>query len=75
MFVAPDDFSLPPSLREDDEKSRKLQAFRRRVEAERTRDTFHSPDDLAAAVVTALHNWEQEITPAQLETAPPRQQA
>jgi hypothetical protein len=69
IFVAPDDFPLLASLREDDPKSLKQQAFRKRVSIERVREHFHSPDDLALAVVTALRNWERESTPAQSEPA------
>ena len=69
IFVAPDDFPLPASLRETDEKSRKQLAFRSRVGEERIRASFHSPDDLALAVVTALRNWERGNTVAQPETA------
>ena len=40
MFLASDDFPLPASLRENDEKSRKQQSFRNRVSRERVRASF-----------------------------------
>ncbi len=70
IFIASDDFPLPVSLREADEKRRKQQEFRRRLSAERIRESFHSTDDLALAVVTALRNWEKTSVAAQWETAP-----
>jgi tetratricopeptide (TPR) repeat protein len=60
MFIAPENFPLPASLIEPDEKRRKQRAFRDRVNAERIRDEFTSPDDLARRVVQAIRNWEQE---------------
>ena len=59
MFLAPENFPIPASLREDDQKSRQQEAFRARVNSDRVRASFRSPDDLAAGVVTALHNWER----------------
>ncbi len=59
MFLAPEDFPLPASLIEPDEKRVRQRAFRERVSAERIRDTFTSPDDLATRVVSAIRNWEQ----------------
>ncbi len=60
MFLAPEDFPLPASLIEADEKRVRQHAFRERVSAERIRDTFKSPDDLATRVVSAIRNWEHE---------------
>ena len=60
MFIAPEDFLLPANLIEPDEKRRKQRAFRDRVNAERMRDTFTSPDDLAWRVMQAIRNWERE---------------
>jgi len=60
MFIAPEDFPLPASLIEPDEKRAKQQAFRDRVNAERIRDEFTLPEDLARRVVQAIRNWEQE---------------
>jgi tetratricopeptide (TPR) repeat protein len=60
MFIAPEDFPLPMQLREPDEKWHKQRAFRERVNRERIRDTFTSPEDLARQVVQAIRNLEQE---------------
>ncbi|TEU19472.1 MAG: DUF4062 domain-containing protein [Anaerolineales bacterium] len=65
MFIAPEDFPLPAHLIESDEKRAKQQAFRNRVNAERIRDEFTSPDDLARRVVQGIRNWEQEQAAAQ----------
>ena len=58
MFIAPEDFPLPFHLYESDEKRQKQCSFRERVNKERIRDTFNSPDDLAARVIRAIHNLE-----------------
>jgi hypothetical protein len=63
LFVAPDDFRIPFSLLEDDEKRRRQEAFRARVDSEQIRDTFVSPDDLATRIISALRNWEQREGP------------
>jgi tetratricopeptide (TPR) repeat protein len=60
MFLAPEDFPLPAYLIESDERRAKQRAFRDQVNAERIRDTFTSPDDLAKRVVQAIRNWEHE---------------
>ncbi len=60
MFLAPEGFALPMHLREPDTKWRKQRAFRDRVNAERIRDTFASPADLAWKVVQAIRNLEHE---------------
>ena len=62
MFLAPEDFPLPASLIESDERRAKQRAFRDRVNAERIRDTFASPEDLAGRVRQAIYNWVQEQT-------------
>src|SRR5688572_13863100 len=59
VFVAPDDFPVPDTLREPDQLHARQQAFRQRVSEERVREQFRSPDDLAIRVVKALRNWEQ----------------
>ncbi len=58
MFVAPDNFPVPAHLIEGTEKRKQQQAFRERVDRERIRFPFSSPDDLGARVVQAIHNWE-----------------
>ena len=60
MFVASDAFPLPAHLIEPDVLRTRQQAFRKRVDTERIRDTFVSPDDLARRVVQAIHNWKRE---------------
>jgi tetratricopeptide (TPR) repeat protein len=60
MFLAPEDFPLPAYLIEPDERRAKQRAFRDRVNAERIRDTFTSPEDLAGRVRQAIYNWVQE---------------
>jgi hypothetical protein len=54
MFIAPEDFPLPFNLHESDEKIQKQRSFRERVNKELIRDTFASPDDLAARVIRAI---------------------
>jgi Domain of unknown function (DUF4062) len=60
LFVAPVDFKLAFSDVEDDERRRRQEAFRKRVDRERIRDSFDSPDDLAVKIIRALRNWERE---------------
>lgn len=59
MFVSPDDFNVSGALREPDEMWRRQQAFRARVNKDQIRATFKDPDELAHAVVRAIHNWEK----------------
>jgi len=65
MFIAPEDFPLPVHLTESDEKRAKQHAFRERVNTERIRAIFTSPEDLKYRVAQAIHNWERE--PASVE--------
>ena len=60
MFLAPENFPLPAHLIESDERRAKQRAFRDRANAERIRDTFTSPENLAWKVVQAIRNWEQK---------------
>lgn len=60
IFLAPDTFPLPANIIEPDDKRQKQRSFRQRVNADRIRDTFTSPEDLAWRVVRAIHNWGQE---------------
>jgi tetratricopeptide (TPR) repeat protein/energy-coupling factor transporter ATP-binding protein EcfA2 len=62
MFLAPKEFPLPMHLRESDEKWRKQRDFRDRVNAERIRAPFTSPEVLALRVVQAIRNWERKAT-------------
>lgn len=63
MFVAPENFPLPGSLREPDELWHKQLRFRTRVDQERIRDTFTSPEELAGKVRQAIFNWAQKHQP------------
>ena len=65
MFLAPEDFRLPVTLIEKDERRAKQRAFRDRVNAERIRDTFASPEDLAGRVRQAIYNFVQEEATAE----------
>jgi hypothetical protein len=60
MFVAPDDFRIPASLRESDASFEYQQTFRREVMADRVFDAFDTPEKLASAVTRALFVWEME---------------
>ena len=60
MFVATDAVPLTPSLRESDKIYEKQQAFRKRVDEERIRDTFDSPQELGGNIRQAIHNWERQ---------------
>jgi len=62
MFLAPEDFPLPATLIEPDERRAKQRAFRDRVNAERIRAPFTSPDALAWRIVQAIRNWERKAT-------------
>jgi hypothetical protein len=44
MFLAPEDFPLPANLVESDETRAKQRQFRARVDQERIRETFVSPE-------------------------------
>src|SRR5262245_23917974 len=59
MFVSPDEFNVPGTLRETDEMWRRQKAFRDRVNKDQIRATFKDPDELASAVVRAIYNWEK----------------
>ncbi len=69
MFLAPDDFLLPASLREDDEQRAKQKAFRARIDKERVRASFVTPADLVIAVLKALHELDREINLESRENA------
>lgn len=59
VFLAADELkSLAPE--EQPEKKEKLAQFQAKVNAERVRDRFSSPTDLACKVVIALRNWEKD---------------
>jgi len=58
MFVAPWDFPITANIIEPDEKRARQVAFRDRVELERIRATFRTPDELGKAIAQAIFNWE-----------------
>ena len=60
MLVASDEFRLPASLREPEEKHRRQVAFRARVLEGRVVAMFDDPAGLAGLVIQALHNWRAE---------------
>src|SRR5258708_4596507 len=59
LFVAHEDLPLPPSLRERDVKYARQRTFREQAVKGVIRDTFTSPEDLAARVVQSIANWRQ----------------
>jgi hypothetical protein len=67
MFIAPEGFLLPATLRESDDSWRKQQQFRSRVMAERVVAPFTSPDNLASRVVEALANWRRDASQSKTE--------
>src|SRR5258708_7604881 len=56
-FLPPKDFPFPASLIESDDKRVKQRAFRDRAVKGVIRQTFTSPDDLAAQITQAIHVW------------------
>ena len=67
MFLAPDAFLIPASLRESDESFKRQQALRREVMTELVVAAFDSPEKLASAVTRALFVWHEE----RRQAAPP----
>jgi tetratricopeptide (TPR) repeat protein len=63
LFLAPEDFPLPANLYEDDAKRARQQALRGRAVG-LIRNPFSSPDDLAAGIVQANHNWKPSTEPS-----------
>lgn len=60
MFVAPDDFPIPASLRESDASFERQQAFRREVMTDRVVAAFDTPEKLASAVTRSLFIWHED---------------
>jgi hypothetical protein len=56
MFVAPEEFLIPVRLRELDDKYKKQISFRERVNKDRIRADFNSPDNLALKITQAIQN-------------------
>ena len=72
MFIAPEDFPLPASFREPQEKWDRQKIFRNRVSEDLIRSKFTSPDNLATEITTAIHNWERNQRPIRIPfQAPP----
>jgi formylglycine-generating enzyme required for sulfatase activity len=63
LFLASDEFPLPPTLREPDEKWQRQERFRERVLGDRIVQFFDHPDPLATLAVAALRNLERELPP------------
>lgn len=57
MFVAPEDFPVPASLRESELNYQKQKQFRSRVLKERIVSQFKTPEDLALEITTSLFNY------------------
>jgi formylglycine-generating enzyme required for sulfatase activity len=66
LFLAPDDFLVPASLREPDWKLDAQESFRQTLHNERRILSigFTNPDDLTTKIVTAIRNWERETSGA-----------
>ena len=69
MFLAPDDFPIPASLRDSDASFERQQALRREVMAELVVGAFDTPEKLASAVTRALFVWQEERRRAEAATA------
>jgi len=57
LFLAPEDFSFKANLIEGEDKRTKQHAFRDRAVKGVIRNTFNSPEDLAAQIAQAIHVW------------------
>ena len=64
MFLAPDDFSVRRDYFEDADKQQRQELFRARIDRDRLRREFKTPEKLAVSVLAALHNWEREESAA-----------
>jgi hypothetical protein len=75
LFLAPEDFPLAATLIEDDAKRARQRALRDRA-AGLIRNSFTSPDDLAAGIVQVIHNWRpspgQSTQPGSFLPLPPQ---
>jgi hypothetical protein len=60
MFVAPEEFLIPASLREADQSFKRQQSLRREVMADRVVASFATPEQLASAITRALFIWHEE---------------
>jgi hypothetical protein len=69
MFVAPDDFPIPASLRESDASFERQQALRCEVMTARVVASVGTPEQLASAVTQALFVWHEERRADEASTA------
>lgn len=60
MFLTPDDFPVPGTLRESDAKWGRQRSFRDRVRAERVVAEIQSPAGLATQVSESIRRWLRE---------------
>jgi hypothetical protein len=72
MFLAPDDFPVPGTLRASEHSWERQKAFRRRIKNALLYDGFRSPEDLAAKVSTAVGNWLTSTRVVRQEGRSPR---
>lgn len=59
-FTIDDTHAWPDELREGGESAELLRAFKARIDAERVRTTFTTPDNLALKVGSSLTRWEKK---------------
>ncbi|MGD0363549.1 MAG: hypothetical protein ABSC93_21920, partial [Bryobacteraceae bacterium] len=64
LFLAPEDFPVPANLREPGWKLDAQDAFRQAIRNEKriVSTGFTSPHELTTQIVTAIRNWERELT-------------
>jgi len=72
LFLAPEDFSFPASLIENDDKRARQRAFRDHAVKGVIRQTFNSPDDLAAQITQAIHTWSRPAKAGNFLPLPPQ---
>jgi tetratricopeptide (TPR) repeat protein len=72
LFLTPEDFPLPATLRESDAKFALQQAFRQRAVKGVIRNTFNSPEDLKAQIAMALPKPDATVTGESFLPKPPQ---
>lgn len=60
MFLASNEVLIRPDHGEDHDRQQRQKLFRDRIDKELFRQEFATPEELALAVVAALHNWALE---------------
>ena len=60
VFLAGEKVPIAPSLIENDDKQERLVAFRERIDSDRVRETFETPEGLCSSVIQAIFNWQGE---------------